>query len=169
MITILKKVDDFISKLLKILLVIIFTVLTVTALLQVFFRFVMQNPLTWTDEVCRYCLIWLTLLGIGVASQRKSHISIDIICNVLPKKVLAVLRKFWNICAIVFCIIVFKYGAQLVVLNMAQYSAGMHIQLGYIYISVPAGALFILYYNAIQLFNLDQKFAGLDGVKKEEI
>lgn len=163
----LKKLDDIINIILKYLIILIFVALTIVALLQVFFRFVMRNPLTWTDEVCRYCLIWLTLLGIGVAAKRRSHISIDIICNFLPQGAKKVLGKFWNFCAIVFCAFLIKYGFDLVVLNMAQYSAGMHIQLGYIFIGVPLGALFILYYNLVQLLGLDVKYAQLEAKEKE--
>lgn len=91
---ILLKLDSFIHSLLKVILVIVFALMTVVASIQIFYRFVLQNPLTWTDEFCRYCLIWLTLVGIGVAAERRSHIAIDIVCNLLPTKGLFILSKF---------------------------------------------------------------------------
>lgn len=165
----LLKIDNIMHSLLKAALVIIFVLMTIVAAIQIFYRFVLENPLTWTDEFCRYCLIWITLLGIGVAAERRSHISIDVICNLLPQKGLAILGKFWNLCSIAFCIVLIKYGFELAVLNMAQYSAGMHIQLGYIYYAVPIGGIFSVYYNLAQLLGLDKKFTALRTGEKEGI
>ncbi len=165
----LLKIDNIMHTLLKAMLIIIFAMMTIVASIQIFYRFVLLNPLTWTDEFCRYCLIWTTLLGVGVAAERKSHISIDIICNLLPQKGLIVLGKLWNLCSVAFCIVLIKYGLDLTVLNMAQYSAGMHIRLGYIYYAVPIGGISIIYYNLIQLFGLDKKFETLRAAGKESV
>lgn len=164
----LQKVDNFMHWLLRAMLIAVFGIMTVIATVQIIFRFVLQNPLTWTDEVCRYCLIWITLLGVAVAAERKSHISIDFICNIVPASVVVVLEKFWNICSIVFCGFVIKYGFDLAVLNMAQYSAGMHIQLGYIYFAVPIGGIGIIYYNLVQLFGIDKRLAAIKNTEKEK-
>lgn len=163
---VLLKFDSFMHTLLKVALVIIFALITIVASIQIFYRFVLENPLTWTDEFCRYCLIWLTLVGIGVAAERKSHIAIDVVCSRLPPKGLAVLSKFWNLCVLAFCAVLIKYGCDLAALNMAQYSAGMHVQLGYIYYAVPFGGIFTAYYNLLQLFGLDKKLAVLKTAEK---
>lgn len=164
----LQKIDSFMHAFLKVMLVIIFAVMTIIASVQIFYRFVLLNPLTWTDEICRYCLIWVTLLGVAVAAERKSHISIDFIRNIVPAKAMPILEKFWNICSIVFCAFVIYYGFELAELNMAQYSAGMHIRLGYIYYSVPIGGIGIFYYNLMQLFGFDKRLAAMKNAEKEE-
>lgn len=162
----LLKFDDAIHTVLKIVLVVIFGLMTIVASIQIFYRFVLEHPLTWTDEFCRYCMIWMTLIGVSVAAERKTHIQIDVVVNLLPPKGLVALSKFWNICSIVFCILLTKYGFDLAMLNMAQFSAGMHIQLGWIYFAVPIGGIFTVYYNIVQLLGVDKKLAALRSDEK---
>ena len=157
MLKMLVVIDEAVEKVIKVLLVILFLLMTVVALTQVYYRFVLEHSLTWTDEFCRYALIWVTLLSIGVAVKRRSHISIDLIRELLSPKMLKIFEKFWNLCAIVFCVVLVKYGLELAQLNMVQYSAGMHIQLGYMYYSLPIGGVIIVYYSLLQLFGLDKK------------
>lgn len=166
MLKILHKINKTIDKIVYVFLVAVFILMAVVALIQVFYRFVLQHPLTWTDELCRYALIWLTLLSIGVATKRKSHISIDLIKNALSGKALKVFEKFWNLCAIVLCVVIVKYGMELVTLNMVQFSAGMHLRLGYVYYALPVGGILIIYYSLLQLFGLDQKLEEMDREEK---
>ena len=45
---------------------------------QVFFRYVLNHSLFWSEELARYFLVWLTFLGASVAYYRKVHPGIDI-------------------------------------------------------------------------------------------
>src|SRR5207244_11708001 len=47
--------------------------------LGVFFRYVLSDPLTWTEEIARLCLVWITFLGTYLAYRRNLHISIDVV------------------------------------------------------------------------------------------
>src|SRR6266542_4259240 len=47
--------------------------------LGVFFRYVLGDPLSWTEEIARLCLVWITFLGTYLAYRRNLHISIDLV------------------------------------------------------------------------------------------
>ncbi len=49
----------------------LFFAMTVTVLIQVFFRFVLQSPLRWTEELARYLMIWLVLLASSIAMRNR--------------------------------------------------------------------------------------------------
>jgi TRAP-type C4-dicarboxylate transport system permease small subunit len=51
---------------------------------QVFFRYVLNDSLIWTEEVCRYILLWMTFLFAGVAFQRGEMVSLEIIVGRFP-------------------------------------------------------------------------------------
>lgn len=57
----------------------------VTTVLAVFFRYVLNSPLLWTDEVGRYTMIWLAYLGAPVALRRRGHIALEWLYERLPK------------------------------------------------------------------------------------
>ena len=69
-------------------------VMVISILLQVFFRYVMNAPLYWSEEIARYAFVWLVFIGAAIASKRGSHIGVDYVVMHLPevpKNVLAIL------------------------------------------------------------------------------
>ena len=53
--------------------------------LHVFFRYVMQAPLTWSEEATRYMFIWFVFIGISYGIRNNTHIRVNIIEVLCPK------------------------------------------------------------------------------------
>lgn len=53
---------------------------------QVFMRYVMHSPLTWSEEAARITFVWLTFIGAGLAFQRRENLRIQILPDALPLK-----------------------------------------------------------------------------------
>lgn len=67
--------------------------LMVTAILiQVFFRYVLNNALPWPDEAARFCMLWMTGLMAPTAFRRGGFVSIDMLTLLLPRIVGVVLN-----------------------------------------------------------------------------
>lgn len=56
--------------------------------LQVVSRYVFSSPYTWTEELSRYSLVWLTFIAAGLVMARGRHISVDIIAGALGRRFL---------------------------------------------------------------------------------
>jgi TRAP-type C4-dicarboxylate transport system permease small subunit len=65
-------------------------VMFVSVLIQIFFRYVLQSPLTWTEEASRYSFIWIVLLGAAFAVRKKEHVVMEVLVKRLP----AYLQKY---------------------------------------------------------------------------
>lgn len=52
-------------------------VMLVVVNLQVFMRFVLQNPLSWPEEISRWCLVWITFAGLGYGAHNEALVRID--------------------------------------------------------------------------------------------
>ncbi|MEX2460489.1 MAG: TRAP transporter small permease [Paenibacillaceae bacterium] len=52
---------------------------------QVVFRFLLSSPLSWSQEIATFFLIWTTLLGMSIAQREKAHIAVNVLVNWLPK------------------------------------------------------------------------------------
>lgn len=66
--------------------VVLFLAMTITVIIQVFFRFVIQSPLRWTEELARYLMIWLVLMASAIAMRNRSHLQVDVLTSALPQK-----------------------------------------------------------------------------------
>lgn len=53
--------------------------------LQVFMRYVMQNSLSWPEEMTRYMFIWFVFLGISYGIRNDIHIRVNLLETFFPK------------------------------------------------------------------------------------
>ena len=58
----LKKFADLVNKVVAVFAIILFVILICACVLQVFFRFVLHNSLSWSEELARFCFIWMHLI-----------------------------------------------------------------------------------------------------------
>ena len=63
-----------------------FAVIVVLTIAQVFFRFVLDSPLIWSEEVARLLLVWVVFLGAAVVAWDGSHLNVDVVFTRLPAR-----------------------------------------------------------------------------------
>ncbi|MFD2201343.1 TRAP transporter small permease [Shivajiella indica] len=123
---------------------------------QVISRYVVQNPSSFTDELSRYMLIWLGMLGAAYVAGQNKHLAIDILPNKLSGKPKMKLLILINILVLLFALIAMVLGGiNLVYITyiLEQKSATLQIPLAYIYTIIPLSGLLVIYY---QLFQISQ-------------
>ena len=148
MITLKSKVD----KVIEYSLVILMALMVFNVLWQVFTRFIMNDPSSFTDELARYLLIWLGLLGAGYVTGQKMHLAIDYLLSKTKPNVKSKLEYVINISIFLFALFVMVIGGVNLVsltLYLEQISAALQIQLGYIYIVLPVSGLLIMFYTGV--------------------
>jgi TRAP-type C4-dicarboxylate transport system permease small subunit len=79
--------------------------IVVAIILQVFFRYVMQNPLVWVMEFSSGCFIWGTFLCVSYALKKNRHITLNSLTAYLPDRVRAFLRATAYLLIIILCVI----------------------------------------------------------------
>ena len=141
-----KKID----KLLGTTLVIIMSLMVINVLWQVFTRFIMNNPSSFTDELARYLMIWLGVLGAAFISGRSMHVAIDLLPTKLNKEGQHKLKIIANTIIILFCIFALIIGGmRLVYITyiLDQHSPALQIPLALVYLVIPMSGILIIYYK----------------------
>ena len=105
--------------------VVLFLAMTITVIIQVFFRFVIQSPLRWTEELARYLMIWLVLMASAIAMRNRSHLQVDVLTSALPQKPKRILTAIVDLLTIVFLCIMTYFGFKVVQSTTAQTSPAM--------------------------------------------
>jgi C4-dicarboxylate transporter DctQ subunit len=126
------------------LLVIIGAAMSVIVFLQVVFRFVIYVPFPWSEEIARYLMIWMGMLGSVVALNKGRHIGVTVIVERLPPKVYALLIPVIQLIMVFFLLVIFKEGLSMAVFNASQRSPAMEIPMFYPYLAIPAGAALMI-------------------------
>jgi len=132
-------------------------ILLVNVCWQVFSRYVLKDPSSFTDELARYLLIWLSLLGSAYMVGEKEHIAINILSKKLSIKLQSVIV---NGSILIFAITVMIIGGMylvVTVLSLDQLSATLQIPMGYIYLAIPLSGILISFYSVV---NISESFTG---------
>lgn len=146
----LKKIKSRVDKALSILLIILMAVITLNVLWQVFSRFILNNPSSFTEELARYMLIWIGLVGAGYVAGQKMHLAIDLLVTSLKGKSKSYLEIFIQAAIFLFAFVVMVIGGIRLVsitLYLNQISAALQLQLGYVYLALPVSGLIMMFYN----------------------
>ncbi len=147
---IMKIITQLIDILLEKILVILFGMMTLTVTWQVFSRFALNSPSSFTEELSTYILIWISLLGGVYAFRKKAHIGIDILTNKLSEPFDKFSHYFIHFANILFFSFVFVWGGLnlvMITLQLNQISASLKIKIGYIYFILPICGLLMIYYS----------------------
>ena len=125
----------------KVFLVSFSAIMVAVIFLQVFMRYVMQNSLPWSEELARYCAIWLVYIGISYGVKKQRHISVDIAFLLLKDRGKLILQMIANILFLVFAIFVVLYGydTSAKLLEFGQKSPANQIPMGFVYLAAPVG------------------------------
>jgi len=149
----MKKILD---KILGGVLVILMAINVMAVLWQVFSRYILQNPSTGTEEIARFLLIWIGLLGAAYASGQQEHLSINILPPKLEPENRIKLMIFINILIVAFCVTVLVIGGgNLVLMNieLGQNSAALHLPISVVYMVIPLSGILIIIYKLNEIFN----------------
>jgi TRAP-type C4-dicarboxylate transport system permease small subunit len=137
-----------IDRLLEQLLAILMATMVINVCWQVATRFLFRSPSSFTEELARFLLIWVGLLGASYAFGKRMHLAIDLLGQVRPQwrnglrcLALAATAAFGLVALI-------GGGGRLVALtlDLGQTSAALGWNLGYVYLVVPLSGLLITYY-----------------------
>ena len=124
-----------------------FAAMTATALLGVFFRYVMQSPFMWTEEVSRYLLVWMGFTAVSIALRRDRHIKVEVLEKLVPPMVARAVGYLVDALIALFFIVLLKQGYLMTVDNMMM-AATFKLSMSWVLAAVPVAALLTL----IQLF-----------------
>ena len=153
------KIIDYINFTVKHILNLILAILTAVVFAQVIFRFAINQPLAWTEELAIYCLVWITFLGAAYALSLKAHIAVDFFTSLFPLFIRKVLYTLAVLVSVTFYGILVYQGYILTMHSMTQLSPVLRFPMGWVYSVIPISGLLLLI-NLLHVFVKDMKSGG---------
>lgn len=146
-----------IERLLELMLGILLALMVIDVTWQILTRFLPMSPSSYTEELARYLLVWIGMLGGAYAYRKKSHLGIDLLTRSLSPKVRNKVELFTVILCFLFAAAVMVFGGvQLLLLTfeLNQLSAALNIPMGYVYAVIPLSGVLICLFCVDQLLQL---------------
>ncbi|CAH0525071.1 TRAP transporter small permease [Vibrio hippocampi] len=141
----------FITKVLEKLLIFLMWIMVAAVVWQVFTRFVINSPSTFTDELSRYLMQWVGILGGAYVYALKRHLAIEVLVTKLSPKRQHILSIIISVIVFIFSVIVLVYGGMNVVQTTLKFNQvspslvffGSNLPMGYVYLSAPISGIII--------------------------
>ncbi len=148
-----KRLDNFLGR----MLVLIMVVMVVNVLWQVFSRYILGTPSSFTDELARFLMIWVGILGAAYVSGQNGHVSIDVLARRRSERNQKRLKHLVQIAIVLFCLFVMVLGGlRLVYVTyvLEQYSPALGLPLAIVYLVIPISGVLIIYYKIADMLTL---------------
>ena len=120
----------------------------------VFTRYVMGEQAKWTEELARFLLVWVSLLGAAVAFGSKAHLGVDYFVGKFDSEVRKMMTVFTHLVVLFFAIAIFVWGGGRVVadaLAMDQMTPALGVKMGYVYLALPIAGVFMVLFTVENL------------------
>jgi TRAP-type C4-dicarboxylate transport system permease small subunit len=117
-----------------------------TVILQVFFRYILNDSLFWSEELARFFLVWLTFVGATVAYRRNMHPGVDAVFKRLDRPQRQKLKGVVDLLCLVFFAILIWYGTHFAYFIRAQTTPALGLPKWLVFSIIPlSGVLFSLH------------------------
>jgi TRAP-type C4-dicarboxylate transport system permease small subunit len=136
--------------------------MAVIVAVQVFFRYVLNHSLFWSEELARYLLVWLTFLGASVAYRRKVHPGIDVVFVRMPDSIRRIFSILVHLLSIVLFLVMIFFGVKFSYFVRLQISPALYLPKWIIFSIIPISGLILLIHGLAFLFN-ELKGVGRDS------
>lgn len=150
-----KKTDWLISW----LLVWLMSLMVINVSWQVASRYLLNDPSSFTDELARYMLIWIGMLGAAYVAGKNEHLAIDVLQDFLQPYQKRRVQVFIRVIIAGFALLTMVIGgSNLVYITfiLDQTSAALRIPLAYVYGIIPLSGILVIYYQVSDIFNLQK-------------
>lgn len=142
------RLREYVNRVIFVVSSLLLTVMVATVAWQVTSRYVFNSPSIFTDELARFLLMWIGMLGTTYAFGSKAHLSMDYLHTFLKADTVKIIKIILPILSIIFMGFVMVWGGTLLTLNtMKQLSPVLYVPMGVVYSILPiTGVINILYF-----------------------
>ena len=146
---ILERVFDLIEQGLGVLILL---VMFISVLVQIFFRYVLNSPLTWTEESSRYSFIWIVLLGAAFAVRKKEHVVMEVLVNRFPGHVRKTISFGMNVMILIALLYLLPISWDFFMFIKGVSAPTLKISWGFLFFSAPLSIALMAIHTFIGLF-----------------
>jgi TRAP-type C4-dicarboxylate transport system permease small subunit len=110
---------------------------------QVFTRYVMNDPLFWTEEMIRYATVWLTFIGAAAASQYGDHMDMNLLGDVKSARFQSIHQGILHGIVVIFAVLLIWQGTRYCILNGMQTAPATGMLMLWVYGSTALGGVML--------------------------
>ena len=143
MMKIIHDIDKVINKILRFIVIIMLSVMSVVVFAQVLFRIV-HLSIPWSEELSKYLLIWSTFLGAAICIRKGSLVGLEFLKNSMSEEKQKILQTILNLIVCAMLLFLINVGFWAVRRVWFQITPVLKLSMGLMYAAIPSGSVFML-------------------------
>ena len=156
--SLLSRFNDIVEQVGKYVGLTLIGVMTLVILYQVFMRYVLNDPPTWSEEMSRFMMVWMTFLVAPIAYRRGMNVAIETLSRFLTGRLEAALQLVLNALILYFMLQYAQEGVGLAERGLKSKAFTIDVKLFWFYLVVPAGFYLLA---AVSVENILRAIKGL--------
>ena len=147
----LRRVSNAVNNVVSYTGMILFVILIFACVAQVFFRFVLNNSLSWTEELARYCFIWMHMIGASLLIEANGHATVTVILDLMHGAVRKVFDILIELIILFNGVVMLHSGWVLSYSSRNNLSTAMSVPMWMINSSVAVGGLLLVFQALVRI------------------
>jgi TRAP-type C4-dicarboxylate transport system permease small subunit len=127
--------------------------IVVITLASVWWRYVLNAPLAWPEQISRIFFVWVTFVGAAVLYRERLHVAIDMFVTMLPIEVQRLAGWVIEAIVLMFNAIFFIFGLKLSLDTLGQTYGALDITPASFYFAAPVSAGLMILYLVEEIIN----------------
>ena len=153
---------DVMMEIIDVIIAALVAAIILVTIATVFFRYVIQQPIGWSEELSLAGFAWFTFLGAGSAIRKKTVVSLDFFYDMFNRPLKKTVKLITTVICIAAYLMVIWLGFQMSLKGMLSTTPYLKVSYFYIYLSIPIGGVFSI---LALLANLMDVLTGRDVVE----
>ncbi len=160
------KLVDCINRVVRIVLIGMFIVMFLTAFAQVIVRNMTTGSIPWSDELCRFLIIYIVWLGAGLAARSNRLIRMEVLPSLTRMSDKALHMMYWisTFISLGFAGLTVYCAVQVISVNYKTVSAALQLSMAIPYVAIPIGCIYLI----MNMLASDFERRLADGKEKAE-
>ncbi|MBP1745602.1 MAG: TRAP-type C4-dicarboxylate transport system, small permease component [Deltaproteobacteria bacterium] len=122
------------------------------SIIAIFWRYVLNNSITWAEDVLLPCFVWVGLLGISVAFRSKSHINVESVLKLMPSRLARILSLIVEIMITIFSGYLTLEGMKVTIATKSMPWGMLQLSPSFFYVAFPICFFLITLYGIDAIF-----------------
>lgn len=165
----MKQLRNLLNKVLDVLAGVSFLAMVALTCWQVFTRYLLKNPSSWSEELVSYLFAWMSLFGASIVVGERGHMNIPILVEKMGDSARKFFAVFAEVVAFAFSAVILVYGGvQITSLAMGQMTSSLGVPIGVFYIVLPVSGVINLVYTVLNIIGIANGSISLDNVSEAD-
>ena len=151
----MKQLRKWLDGILEFLAGLSFLAMVVLTCWQVFTRYSLKNPSSWSEELVSYLFAWMALLGASLVTGERGHMNIPVVVERMNPGMQKFFSIFAEITAGIFAAVILVFGGvQITNLAMGQMTSSLGTAVGVFYVVLPLSGVLNILYTILNIYDI---------------